>query len=163
MFLYCCVSIHLKTCLRQRFLCTGFCQAGFSWAVLLISPEVTHIPYSHWEEAGEPRWLCSHLWLFNWDGSSMLGSPGISFFNGVPPAGWLGIFLWWLKMPQSGSGGSQYSTSQAHDWCNTTFAAVYWSKHIKGPTRIQGEGNLTPPWKKLWNISAMISSPLHHD
>lgn len=90
--LYCFISIHLKTCLRQRFLCTGFCHAGFSWAVL-ISPEVSHIPYSHQEETGEPRWLCSHLWLFNWDGSSMLGCPGISFFHGVPAAGWLGIFL----------------------------------------------------------------------
>lgn len=60
------------------------------------------MPYSHQEEAGKPRWLCSHIWLVNWDGSSMLDCLGISFFHGVFPAGWLGIFLWWRKMPQSG-------------------------------------------------------------
>lgn len=52
---YCCVSNHLKTCLRQRFLCPGFCLAGFSWVVLLNSFEITLMaPGGGWAPARTP-------------------------------------------------------------------------------------------------------------
>lgn len=103
------------------------------------------MPYSHQEEAGKPRWLCSHIWLFNWDGSSILDCLGISFYLWGLSSRLVGHLPVMTQNATEWEGGSQYSKSQVHDWCNITSAAFYWSKHIKGPTRIQGEGNLTLP------------------
>lgn len=80
---YCCVSNHLKTCLRQRFLCPGFCLAGFSWVVLLNSFEITLMtPGGGWAPAripGRPQYVQAFWAVFS--------------FHGVPPAKQLGIFL----------------------------------------------------------------------
>ena len=102
---HCCVSNQLQTGLRQTFLCTGFCSSGFSWAVFLISLEVTHMSCSHRMEAGSQDGF-AHI-----PGSSTGRAPGhvgsLHFFcHGDPAAGWPDIFVWWLKVPQHGRGGS---------------------------------------------------------
>lgn len=110
--IYCCVSNHLKTRLRQRFLCPGLCLADFSW-VVLNSFEITLMaPGRGWAPAripGRPQYMQAFWAVLSFMGSLQQNSRA-PFYD--PP----GTKEWTWKLPDL----EGLSPGQVHHLCCST-------------------------------------------